>query len=57
MCEVDRRLKKSAKGNKAAKPKTTNYGKCGGEDPVSAVWKRGTGPVVATRKWGGWDSL
>ena len=40
MREVDRRLKKSAKGNEAAKSKTTNYGKCGGEDSVSAVWKR-----------------
>jgi hypothetical protein len=40
MLEVDRRLKKSAKGNEVAKSKTTNYGKCGGEDSVSAVWKR-----------------
>jgi|AmaraimetFIIA100_FD_contig_61_317172_length_479_multi_4_in_0_out_0_1 hypothetical protein len=31
MREVDRRLKKSAKGNEAAKSKTTNYGKCGGK--------------------------
>jgi hypothetical protein len=27
MREVDRRLKKSAKGNEAEKSKTTNYGK------------------------------
>ena len=44
MREVDRRLKNSAKGNEAAKSKTTNYGKCGGkcggEDSVSPVWKR-----------------
>ena len=40
MREVDRRLKKSAKGNEAAKSKTTNYGKYGGEDSLSAVWQR-----------------
>jgi len=49
MREVDRRLKKSAEGNEAAKSKTTNYGKCGGEDSVSAVWKRFHLPVGSSQ--------
>ena len=41
MREVDRRLKKSAKGNEAAKSKTTrNYGKCGESIQSAPVWKR-----------------
>jgi len=57
MREVDRRLKKSAKGNEAAKSKTTNYGKCGGKCGRGFSQRRletallpFTGRVVATRK-------
>jgi hypothetical protein len=60
MREIDRRLKKSAKGNEAAKSKLTNSGKCGERiqpAPYGNALLPFTDPVVATRKWGGWDEL
>ena len=51
MREVDRRLKKTAKGNEAAKSKTTNYGKYGERIHSAPSGNASiTGRVVATRK-------